>query len=59
MNSAELDEYITRIENSLGPDPSDEATTTAYIALTEEERASIDLNQLRRRQAVYRSIEFE
>jgi hypothetical protein len=42
VNNAELDEYLTRIENSLGPDPSDEeiveATTAAYPAPTKVER---------------------
>jgi hypothetical protein len=63
VNNAELDEYITRIENALGPDPSEEeiveAATVAYLALTDEERGSIDLDQLRLRQAVYRSVEFK
>jgi hypothetical protein len=62
MDNAELNAFIERVYGGLGADPSDdeilEATTAAFRALSEAERRSIDRDELVRRLAVYRSVEF-
>jgi hypothetical protein len=61
VDNADLDAFIARVQDSLGPNPTKEetveATTAAMLALTEEERQSVSEDQLRRRLAVYRSVE--
>jgi hypothetical protein len=53
--------FIARIQSSLGPDPSEEeiveATNAAVLGSSVEERQSINVAELRRRRAAYRSIE--
>jgi len=57
-----MDAYFARIEATLGPDPTDkeivEAARVAFLALPEDVRRSINMDELRRRLAVYRSVEF-
>ena len=54
--SGEIDRLVVRIESSLGPDPSDEELTEAarvvFWALTDEERKSTSVDELRRRLSV-------
>ena len=63
MNNAELDEFFTRVESGLGPDPSEEeiveAARAAFLALTDEERQSVSLDEPYRRPTVYGAVEFE
>ena len=58
MNNAELDAFFTAIESTLGSDPSDEeiveAARVAFLALTDEERESISLDE-----PVYGAVDFE
>ena len=57
----EMDDFVRRIGNSLSPDALDEEITeaarVAFWALTDEERRSLTVDELRRRLTVYRSIE--
>lgn len=56
----ELGDLVRRIGNSLSPDALDEEITeaarVAFWALTDEERRSLTVDELRRRLTVYRSI---
>ena len=56
-----MDDFVRRIGNSLSPDALDkeitEAARVAFWALTDEERRSLTVDELRRRLTVYRSIE--
>jgi hypothetical protein len=60
-DAGKMDDLVRRIGNSLSPYPSDEEITeaarVAFWALTDEERQSLTVDELRRRLSVYRSIE--